>query len=433
MLRKLSQIKSLAALEPDKEWINRAKYQLLADLAAQSRLSSVRQLSRGEKLDLFISSILKSLVPSASRLIAGFLIIAMSSTVGLAAQASVPGQMLWPVKRSIEKAELTLTFSQIKETEVHLKHVNNRLGEIDKILKDVTLESVDSVSKEKAIKQTVRHLEKDVAGVDSSLKIVREESRPSQVVELVKKVTAVTKEVKSNIKEKQATVSDKVIGEVLKNAEAASEKTKDSAVSLVVALHDEVVAVSNMNPEQLATAVATGTIDLSVESVDQTEVEAVKEGVKAIMEEEINSAISEIADTKAKVDVVNEADFAKIKDGASIQEVQEVDDVKQIAEAATVKIDEAKALLEGGAMKDALEKVTESKEVNEKAEVVLDKLEAINDQEKAESETNAVPIKPSATSTRPSSLNQDVKIEAVATQENNPYPDVMPSKEEEIE
>ena len=428
MLRKLSQIKALAALEPNREWVNKAKYEILAELNAQSKRSVARQLNTAEKADLFFSSILKNIVPSASKFIAGFLVIAMSSTVALAAQASVPGQVLWPVKRSIEKAELTLTFSQVKETEVHLKHVNNRLGEIDKILKDVTLESVDSVSKEKAIKQAVRHLEKDVAGVDSSLKIVREESKPIQVVELVKKVTAVTKEVKSNIKEKQATVSDKIIGEVLKNAEAASEKTKDSAVSLVVALHDEVVAVSNMNPEQLATAVATGTIDITVEGVNQSELQAVKDGVKAIIEEEINNAISDIADTKAKVDVVNDADLAKMKDGASVQEAQDVDDVKQIAEAATVKIDEAKVLLEGGSVKDALNKVTESKEVNQKAEVVLDRLDAINDQEKADLKTNPAPVKASATSTKPTSLNQDTKIEAVATQENNPYPDIKPEE-----
>lgn len=379
--RKLSNLKNLAALWPDKEWLEKTRYELLAEVAAQSKLSQARRLDWSERADLFFSAALRRVAPSVTKMIAVLLIVSLGSGVALAAQASVPGEMLWPVKRSMEQAELSLTFSQVKETEIHLKHVNNRLGEIDKLLQDNTLLSVNSLSQEKAIKQVVRHLEKDVTGADASLKIVKEENKPSAVVELVKKVTAVTKGVKDNIKEKQAVVSDKVIGDVLKDAEVASKKVNDSAVNLAVQVHEEVVAAANKTAQDLANAVATGTVAVEVAKIDDQEVQAVKDGVKAIIENEIKEASSEVRDIKVKAEAVNMKDLPQAKANTTGQatvapaEVESV--VKHMPAAAEVRLDEAKALLKEGSVKDAFSKVTETKEASQKAEAVLKKLDQI--------------------------------------------------------
>ncbi|PWB38399.1 MAG: hypothetical protein C3F02_03530 [Parcubacteria group bacterium] len=413
---KLSNLKNLPSLTPDKDWMEKTRYELLAEISAQSKMSRVQRLTLSERADLFFSTALRRFMPSLTRMIAAFLIISLGSGVAFAAQASVPGEMLWPMKRSMEQAELSLTFSQVKETEIHLKHVSTRLGEIDKILEDNTLESTDSVSKEKAINLAVRHLEKDVAGADASLKIVKEENRPSEVVALVKKVTAVTKEVKTTVKEKQDIVSDKVIGNVLKDAAEASKKVNDSAVSLAVQVHEEVVAASNMKPQDLAEAVATGTVSVETSKVDQQELQAVKDGVKAIVENEIKDASLDIQDIKIKTEAVKAEDLAKVKDqviGSEILQQGEVEKVikEMLPQTAELKLDQAKVLLQEGSIKDAMTKVTETKEVSQKAEAVLQKL----DQIVSDSQNRAATTGVRATSTIPlpvSTTTPFKKIEA---------------------
>lgn len=427
MLRhRLSSLKNLPVLRPDKDWLEKTRYELLAEVAAQSKLSSAHRLDWSERADLFFSAALRRVLPSLAKMIAIFLIISLGSGVALAAQAAVPGEMLWPMKRSMEQAELSLTFSQIKETEIHLKHVNNRLGEIDKILQDNTLVSVHSASKEKAIKQVVRHLEKDVTGADSSLKIVKEENKPSEVVELVQKVRAVTKEVQTNIKEKQAVVSDKVIGDVLKEAEVASKKVNDSAVNLAVQVHEEVVAAANMTAGDLANAVATGTVAVAVAKVDDQEVQAIKDGVKAIIENEIKETSSAVQDIKVKAEAVDVKDLPQARVNTTGQptvayaEVESV--VKKMPAVAEGKLDEAKALLKEGAVKEAFSKVTETKEVSHKAEVVLQKLDQIVIDN--QSRSDATNLKATSTVPLPTPTNQPTKpakkVEASAIPEDLP-------------
>ena len=45
------------------------------------------------------------------------------------AQASVPGDILYPIKLTFEKAELALAFTPTSESRVHLRHIDKRLRE----------------------------------------------------------------------------------------------------------------------------------------------------------------------------------------------------------------------------------------------------------------------------------------------------------------
>lgn len=416
LVRKISQIKKLETINPDKNWENKTKYDILAEISSQNRMMKAQKITASQKADLFFMNFLSKLAPTFTRVVAVFLIVAMGSGVSLAAQASVPGQVLWPIKRSIEQVELSLTFSAVKTTEVHIKHVNERLEELDKILKDGALQNEDKQgAKEKAIKQAVRHLEKDVVAVDGSLKIVKEEKKPIEIVELAKKVTDATKEVATSLEAKQKQLessanvsSNESIEKALKDAKAVNNEVKKAAVAVALEVHEEVMAVakqgdinsltvnasSNANIDNNGQAIVvsveneTTTIDIiekSVEGVDQSELMAVTNLVREIVSSQLDEASSEAKDVKQKAEVVNDDDLVNIKQDTNQEYGKESFEDAELEEINTIKkensseletaLEEARVLMEDGFLRDAFDKISEIQNKYQRAGDVLEKLQ----------------------------------------------------------
>ena len=401
--KQFSQLKKSDELKPDKSWENKTKYELLAEISSQNRLMQAQKLTTSEKADMLAMNFLNKVAPSFSKVVAGFLIIMMGSGVSMAAQASVPGQALWPVKRSIEKAELTLTFSPVKETEIYIKHANERLDEIDKILKDTedNTKPEETSKKNKAIKQAVIHLEKDMKSADNTLKVVKEEKKPLEVVELAKKVNDATKGVTEELKEKKAKAHDNSIDEVFDKAEKANEVVKDAAVSLALEVHEEVVAAidaSKESTEDIGVAGTTTAIETSETEVsaDQVEADAIKAVVTEMIVAKIMETEVEIEDTKVKVGNVKEVDTQVVEINVDTDEetVKNIEDVKKTSEEAKTVLDEAKVLLEEGSLTGALERVSKSKEINDQTEVVLEQIEE-KAEKPVEQNTEEVPVETS--------------------------------------
>ena len=101
LANKISQIKHLEEIQPDKKWEKTTKYNLLEEISAQNRLMQAYKLSTAQKVDLFAMRVFNRLAPSMTKVLASFLILMMFFGINIAAQASVPGETLWPVKRSI--------------------------------------------------------------------------------------------------------------------------------------------------------------------------------------------------------------------------------------------------------------------------------------------------------------------------------------------
>lgn len=403
--KRFSHLEKFDELQPDRVWENKTKYQILAEISSQNRLMQSQKLTSTDRADMFFMNFLGKVSPSFSKVVAVFLIIMMGSGVGVVAQASVPGETLWPVKRSMEEIELSLTFNPIKETEVHIKHVGKRVKEIDKILQS---DSAQPNRKEKAIKQAVSHLETDVNSVDSSLKVVKEEKKPTEVVELVKKVADASQEVKTSLEASQASnANNQVINDALKDAAQVNDQVKDSAVNLAVQVHQEVTAAATTSqlPENNSTSTASSTAN-SVTPVTNNattqEAAAVKAVVTQIIVSEINNLSQEISNTKEKVDNVTKEDLnvlsaKETKIDSTSKIIADISVVKETPAAATVALDQAKVLVQEGSLKDAMDKVSESKEIKKQADVILDKLQVVA-QDKAISDQNASST-PATTST----------------------------------
>ena len=354
----------------------------------------------------------------------------MGSGVGFAAQASVPGEVLWPIKRSIEKAELTVTLSPVRETEVHIKHVNKRLAEIDKIVKDLnkTDQPGQTVKSEKAIKKAVGHLEQDVTAVDTSLKIVKEEKKPVEAVSLAKKVKDATKETKNKVSSLEEANKSKnaVFKEALNDVKKFNEEAKESAVNLAVEVHEEVE--SAMKKSVIDQEISTNSTTPQT-YIEERDAQTIKNLVTEIIASEIDDLSSEIKNTKEKVDVAGEEQENNTDASVGQQEdLTNINSIKSKPGAAEVVLDEAKVLLGEGALKDALNKVSESKEINSEAETVL---EQISNNKQAENKDSI--DSGQTASTTPADMDGNLKEESETVEASAVGIDEVELKEVELE
>lgn len=378
---KFNSLKDLPELQPDYLWVQKTKYSLLSEIKTQNRIKQAERLTTKEKFGMLSMSFGVKMAASASRLVAMFLVVSLGSGLSMAAQASVPGEMLWPVKRSLEKAEVTLTLSPVKETEIHLKHVDNRLNEIEKILNED--DAQDSAKKEKAVKQAIKHLEKDVVAADTSLKVAKEEKDPMAVVVLAEKVTHAAKETASNLEIKSNNASDQIIGDALGSAIKVNAEAKTSAVSLALDVHEQVVAEAvKQDANQTLTINATSSsAQLSANNPKIQELKNVTEVIIKILDSEIKDLSSEVQVTKDKVEKVESADTKSELDIKNIKVdgkiISGTDALKNSGQVAADGLSQAKDLLDKGALKDSLDKIAEVKVATKNTETVLKQIQAI--------------------------------------------------------
>ncbi len=413
--KKLNQLKDLPDLQPDYTWVQATKYNLLLDINAQNRMRQAQKLEWRERFGIFGLTFGVKVMQSASKLIAMFLVISLGSGISLAAQASVPGEMLWPVKRSLEKAEVTLTMSPVKETEIHIKHINTRLDEMDQILNEDNTQN--DAQKEKAIKQAAKYLEKDVAAANTSLKVAKEETDPIAVVVLAEKLTNSAKEVASNLESKSNNSPDQVISEVLDSAKKVNQEAKTSAVSLALEVHEQVVAeaVKQDANKDLTINATSSSAQLSTDNPKIQELKNVTEVIIKILDSEIKDLSSEVQTTKEKVEKVENAD---VKSELNIKNIKVdgqilsgTDALKNSGQQAADGLNEAKNLLDQGALKDSLDKIAEVKVATKTTETVLKQIKAIADEASTKPSVVPTSTKPLITtnSTKPTTTNSIIK------------------------
>ncbi len=70
----------------------------------------------------------------ALMLVLAIVLTASGTGIARASQGALPGDLLYSVKRTIEKAELALTPNEIRKAEVYIRNVQSRLDEIQSLL-----------------------------------------------------------------------------------------------------------------------------------------------------------------------------------------------------------------------------------------------------------------------------------------------------------
>lgn len=420
--KQLAQLKKLSNINPDEQWAHATKYSIMSEVTVQSRLIKSQKRSFSDGFTLFFADFFSKIVPSLTKVVAVVLVLSVGSGFSLVAQASVPGEMLWPIKRNMEEAELALTLSPVKKTELHIKHINVRLDEIDKILKDkeTNVSPEDNAKTEVAIKKAVSHLEKDVVAVDNSLKIVKEEKTPMQVVSLVEKVANVANETATNLNQKVSVSQNTEISKVLGDAQKVNQEVKDSVVNLAVTVHEEVA--KNVAKDVSNNTLSTPTAAVVTQNgVNAEELKAVTAVVTKIISSELQVLSQEVAEAKTKVENVDKKDISNLPKStnakigeADAKAIESIDTLKTRPEIMEANLTQAKDLLSQGNLKDSMEKISEVKETYKQAETVIKRIEEANtiNLNSTSTSTSTKPIVPPATSTpviRPTTTGAVIK------------------------
>ncbi|MCL5436092.1 MAG: DUF5667 domain-containing protein [Patescibacteria group bacterium] len=164
------------------------------------------------------------LASPASRLLSGFslhipktafagimavMMLWMVNSAAVAASNSLPGQTLYPVKRTVERIQLTLTLDDVKKTEIRIKHAETRLNEAK------TIVDTSSSTNEKIIEQALNDLK-------SATTQVADES--SDNTDLLQKVVELTDKQENLL----PAIQDKVTGDAKKIADEALSTAKET-------------------------------------------------------------------------------------------------------------------------------------------------------------------------------------------------------------
>ena len=167
---KISNLKNEPAIQLDPALKRQLKHELLAEMNRRQDVLATVRLSAYERMRLFAFRAIRKTTPTRFQVAALMVIFVFMTSTAFMAEAAVPGDILWPVKITLEKAEVVLAAGSAEEGRVHIKHVDNRLKELNVVLQ----KSKDDGRKE-SISQLMRRLEKDITAANQSLKVAQEE------------------------------------------------------------------------------------------------------------------------------------------------------------------------------------------------------------------------------------------------------------------
>lgn len=162
-------------------------------------------------------------------------ILGLLNTTAVAAQNSLPGETLYPIKRTVEKIQLTLTMDEVKKTEVRIQHAENRLTEVQTIV-----QQHNSPDNAKTITQTIVELK------DATTQVAGEANENKN---LLQKVVALTG--------KQETVLTDMEGKVEGDAKKAVTEALDKAFETNTVAAQTLAGLEKDQPTTTVTSTST--------------------------------------------------------------------------------------------------------------------------------------------------------------------------------
>lgn len=196
------------------------------------------------------------------------IIVGLVNATAVAAKNSLPGETLYPIKRTVEKVELVLTVNEEKKTEKKIKHAENRLYEAQQIVEQKAPEENETLTEEesKIVEKTITEL------VESTEEIASESENNKVLLEQVVLLTDEQEEILAEIK-------PKVTGEtkeVVEDAIVAASESKVEAEENLAALEEESAEKNSADEtatstEEILEGSAEGTVDENGSGATTTE------------------------------------------------------------------------------------------------------------------------------------------------------------------
>lgn len=156
-----SQLNKMKSTGPDEAWVISCRERLLSQIDTD-------ELSVSRRLGLNFNIGMSRLVYAPARALVIILLVVFGFSTSFMAKASLPGDFLYPGRIVIEEIEVMLATSSAKKAEVHNKHAEKRLADIQK-LSSAELEAKD-------LQGAIKRLEQDLTAAASSLDIATVEN-----------------------------------------------------------------------------------------------------------------------------------------------------------------------------------------------------------------------------------------------------------------
>lgn len=340
LLKNLKKLQNLeVAGKPQDSWISESKEILMSQIRPQA----TENFSAGEGgyyFQYFFSVFKVAMRPVGAFMLVLFVMLGYSATISVA-NASLPGDMLYPIKTASEKMQLALTFEDDKKVQMQMGFVGRRVDELQQIVVKVE----NNQDKARKVSDAAKQISSDVNVVKENLtKISLASADQVNVMQVAKDVDTKTLQVGQDI------------------VQATEKLPQDVKVEVAKDLHDAINSTDSAGTSALAVIVnkyEKGDVTIS----DQEVTTRVTDRIKST-EENIAGAVVEV--NQLIIDVNNSTSSLATMKGILTADKNTTSTLANAASQPVVAqkiIDQAKDLLGQKNFSSAVSKIAESKDV----------------------------------------------------------------------
>jgi len=182
----VKKIKSLKRIRPDSSWLLNQKSFLLSEISRDEKKERKPSLV----LPLFNFNVLKIFKPSFAIALATIILITSLATVGViwAAQNSLSGDFLYPVKTALEQTRLTFTPGEVNKTKLSIKLATERMDEFTQL--------INEPEKKQDMEKTIKSFTAQIVSVREGIDKLKEKNaeKAAEIAELIKKQAPIFEE-----------------------------------------------------------------------------------------------------------------------------------------------------------------------------------------------------------------------------------------------
>lgn len=340
----IAQLKQLKGLEvggrPQEAWVARNREVLMSQVNPVASENTDKYLL-GEKIYYFryftqaFRQAFRPVVTAAGLIIVFLGYTAMSSV----ASASLPGDMLYPIKTTGEKVQLSLTFDDDKKVELKMNFVSRRADEMQQLAKKPD----SSQDKAEKISQTAKQISEGVNDIKQDLGKMASSPSPESV-KVAKQVDEKTLKVEQDMVNVHASLPAEVKKGVANEIKEAISKTEDAGTDALAVMAK--TAATQGDQSGVTNKEVVDRLSERIRNTESTIVVAAKEISKVTSTVAVMAVSSSTQSTT--VAVISTTTIAEIANKP--QQAQQV-------------IEQAKDLLEKKDIASAIEKLKESKDI----------------------------------------------------------------------
>jgi len=390
----ISQLNNLKNIQPRKDWVSSNRELLLSQISSQVAQKEIAR--KGFLREMIHLTFLQPrfVKPTFRFTVAMLLILAISFGGGIASvsasRGSMPGDFLYPIKITIEKAQVGLSAKKEDKAKLEVEFAARRIEEVDKLAEKVGTRQ----EKKMKVKKALSNFKDNLATATKHLKDIKEEGKSKQAVKLAVIISNRTEEF-LKVLNKQKNISSDTVKEALDTSKDASEKAMDVIIEEHKNVGEEVLPkeeVAKKVGEKISEAEKQVTkLEKIVETADKNSKDSNKndKSLEAVKNDNDNNEQPEKDDSDANKPSDNSDNNNLGGNGDSNGNL--VDSSKSDKTLETAKdpkeakkvLEEAKQLLEQGDFAGAFLKVKESNQITKNVIEVVG-ADAVTDSEDAE-------------------------------------------------